>query len=397
MSEPDSGSVPAGKMFVLRDKPTMGSTIKRVVVMGDILRPWPTGDQFTSGAFRNIQWTYHLIAHAIKACGKEIFAFDWSHHALDINYKIFEVAEYYDAKGMEITTHSWSSLVNLSTPCQKLEKLFEEALKDALVVGYEMSKLQIATLEDMGVPYIDFALHPIRFMQDILHGARTNSTTIHAVLQNCHLNSDLAYESAGQIMAKVARFPKTVNTAVDTGLLLGQVWTDRAVSKPDGGFYKLDDFYGPIKNIVHRHAGLLYKPHPYEGISGDKSTVSEKIKSITVTKLNYYTLLSQPTISAVYGLNSSALYEARYFGRKYEYLIAPQYKLNDESAGNDVIPGDFVTIADIWTTREFWAQVLGLNKIRPLPDKDVITPNKLRRSMNTDWEFGSIDKLVVQL
>jgi len=397
MSEPSHIAVPAEKMSSILDNTTARSSIKRVVVMGDILRPWPAGDQSTSGAFRNIQWTHELIAHAVRACGKEIFALDWSHHSSNIKYKIFRISEYYEAKGLEISQYAWSSLVNSPVSCAELERQFDIVLDGALVVGYEMSKVQIATLEKMGVPYIDLVLHPIRFMQDILHGARTNSLDIHCVLQKCHLDSGIAYESAGQIMAKVARFPKTASAAVDTGLLLGQVWTDRAVSKPDGGFFKLDDFYGAIANIAHRHAGLLYKPHPYESVSGDKSLVCEHIKSIVVNKLNYYVLLAQPTITAVYGLNSSALYEARFFGRKAEYLIPAQYKFNDDVSGTQITLGQFITLADIWTTKSFWAQIFGLPENHPLPDKNLISSNKLRRSMNTDWGFSFIDNLVVEL
>ncbi len=375
----------------------MNVKFQNVVVMGDLIRPWKNGDQSVSGAFRNIQWLCHLISHAVKSTGLPVYALDWNRHANNIEYKRFDVARYYQKKGMEISVNNWSALSNSNQYCPELIAELIHHLDDSLVIGYEMSKMQIATLNQMGISYIDLVLHPVRFAQDILHAARTNDPAIHEVLARCHFDSSVIHESAGELMAKICRIPKTVKTPMDTAVLLGQVWTDRAVSKPEGGFYKLDDYLHEISEIVNKHAAVIYKPHPYEYVSGDKSQICQVFKSISTTDLNYYMLLCQPSVTSVYGLNSSGLYEANFFGRTAKYMIAPQYVFNDEAQGESIHLGEFVTLSEIWTQSYFWNRIICGAESDLFNQKNNMTKNKLRGSMNTDWGYDKIDKLVVQL
>lgn len=370
---------------------------KNVVIMGDLIRPWKNGDQSVSGAFRNIQWLCHLISHAIKSTGLPVYALDWNRHANNIEYKRFDVARYYQKKGMEISVNNWSALSNSNQFCPELIAELSQHLDDSLVIGYEMSKMQIATLDQMGLSYIDLVLHPVRFAHDILHAARTNDPMIHEVLAKCHFDSSVIHEAAAELMAKICRIPKTIKTPMDTAILLGQVWTDRAVSKPEGGFYKLDDYLHEISEIVNKHSAVIYKPHPYENVSGDKSQICQAFKSISTTELNYYMLLCQSSVTSVYGLNSSGLYEANYFGRAAKYMIAPQYIFNDEVQGESIELGEFITLSEIWTRSNFWNIIIRGVDSEIIDNKNVMTKNKLRSSMNTDWGYDKIDKLVVQL
>jgi hypothetical protein len=375
----------------------MSTEIKKVIVMGDVLRPWPKGDHNASGAFRNVQWLYHLIADRIKSLGLPVVAMDWNHHSMGIPYALFDVAKYYDSQGMDISVDHWVRLANRTAPCPALMQMLAAPLEGTLVVGYEMSKVQIASLDAMGVAYIDLVLHPARFAADILHGARTNSPHIHSVLQACHFDSELLHESASEIKAKVARLPKTINASWDTALLLGQVWTDRAVSRAEGGFFKIDDFKKEVLELVDRHAEVIYKPHPYEAISNQKSEIPNAVKSIKVSTINYYMLLCQPMISAVYGLNSSGLYEARFFGKPSVHLIDLQYTFHDNRSGSAIALKEFVTLSEIWLKKGFWESVLfGQGGHQFAHSKDQMTPNKLRRSMNTDWGYEQINQVVAK-
>jgi hypothetical protein len=375
----------------------MSIKFKNVIIMGDLIRPWKNGDQSVSGAFRNVQWLCHLVTQAIRSADLPVYALDWNRHAANIEYKRFDVADYYQRKGLEISVTNWSALSNSNEHCPELVAQLSLHLDESLVIGYEMSKMQIATLEHMGVTYIDLVLHPVRFAHDILHAARTNDPFIHSVLKACHFDSSVLYEAAGEIMAKICRIPKTVKTPMDTAVLLGQVWTDRAVSKAEGGFYKLDDFMSEVSSIVNKHAAVIYKPHPYEFVSGDKSQICQAFKSIATSDLNYYILLCQPTVTSVYGLNSSGLYEAKFFGRTADYLIDPQYQFNDDMPGDSVDLRDFLTISEIWTKGKFWEKILKNIDFDMVSEKNTMTKNKLRGSMNTDWGYEKIDKLVVQL
>jgi hypothetical protein len=370
---------------------------KNLIIMGDLLRPWKNGDQSRSGAFRNVQWLYHLVSRSIESCGLPVTVIDWSRNSINIEYSLFDAAEYYQKKELDISIENWSMLANSSEPCDILISKLEAFFDNSLVLGYEMSKMQIASLDKMGVSYVDIVLHPVRFAYDILHGARTNNLEIHNVLQECHFDQEIIYSAASELMAKISRIPKTINLPMDSSLLLGQVWTDRAVSKSSGGFYRLDDFKAEILNIVNSHAAVVYKPHPYEFVSEQNSGISKIFKSIVPSDLNFYILLCQPTVSSVYGLNSSGLYEAKFFKRDYKYLIPPQYLFNDDVLGENIKVNNFVTLSEIWTKPDFWSMIINGKNIDFSSTKNAMTKNKLRGSMNTDWGYDVIDKLVVKL
>ena len=374
----------------------MTATFDNIVIMGDILRPWRGGDQATSGAFRNVQWLYHIIKAAVRKLNIPVYALDWNRHSIAIDYKLFDIAAYYYCRGMEINVNNWSELAMGKEPCKFLGDQLNRHLSSSLVVGYEMSSLQIETLASMNVLYMDLALHPVRFAPDILHGVRTNSSSLHQKLQFCHLDSSIIYESAANLMSKVSRIAQTLDIPMGTGLIIGQVWTDRAVAKPGGGFYKLDNFFEQIRDIVHSHSAVIYKPHPYEAVSGEKSRFTDVFKTIATTTLNYYMLINQPTISSVWGLNSSGLYEAQFFGKKPNYLIAPQYSWCDDKNGNEIQEGEFLTVGDVWTTSGFWEYLLAAHKNVSI-NKDSVVRNRLRSSMNTDWGFDQIDRNIIKL
>jgi hypothetical protein len=365
--------------------------------MGDVLRPWAGGDHMTSGAFRNIQWTHHLIKRAVTSAGLPIHALDWNRHSGQIAYKRIDIAGYYQKRGLEITVSNWSKLAGQEAGCPILGEALAPHLDGALVIGYEMSKVQIATLESMGVSYIDLVLHPARFAPDILHAMRTNSQRVHDVLRHCHFDSDRLYAAAADIQAKICRLGRTMTTSQDTALILGQVWTDRAVAKPAGGFYKLDEFADQIADTVHQHSAVLYKPHPYERISGETSQITDMFRSITTTEANYYVVLCQPTVSSVYGLNSSCLYEAGFFGRKASYWIKPQYQLNDHLRGDSLGLGDFATLSEVWVDPSFWAAILNGKTSDFSAARSHMTPGRLRKSMNTDWGYSQIDEATIKL
>lgn len=370
---------------------------KNVFIMGDLLRPWKTGDQSRSGAFRNVQWLYHLVSRSIESIGLPVTVIDWSRNSINIKYSLFDAAEYYQSMGMDISLENWSILANLTEPCDILINRLQGFFENSLVLGYEMSRMQMATLDKMGISYIDVVLHPVRFADDILHAARTNNLEIHKILQTCHFDQEIICAAASQLMAKVSRIPKTINLPMDSSIILGQVWTDRAISKSSGGFYKIDDFHHEILSIINRHAAVVYKPHPYEFISEQNSGITKVFKSIVSSNLNFYILLCQPTVSSVYGLNSSGLYEAKYFGRDAKYFIPPQYLFNDDIRGENIKINDFITLSEIWIKSDFWSVILGVEDNDFSISKNIITKNKLRGSMNTDWGYDAIDKLVVKL
>ena len=374
----------------------MEKRFERVLIVGDTLRPWQNGDRYTSGAFRNIQWIYHLLKWIFDEEHIPVSALDWNGYDCSIQYTKFDIAAYYASRELDIDLDSWVKLANSKKSCELLWSQLAKLTQGTLVVGYEMSNIFIETLKNNNVKYIDVALHPIRYMDDILHSIRTNDFVIHQQLIKSRFSSNEYWKKAALVKAKICRYPTTINTPPNTTIILGQVWTDRALSKVDGGFYDLEGYLTDVKRIVNESSAVLYKPHPFEKFSFKSSDIHKIFKSIKTTDVNYYHLLAQPTVTKVCGLNSSGLYEAKYFGRRTEYFIPQQYDLKDDSKINEIEVGDFVTVGNIWTEHGFWMPILYEGAHSDGCYATYIKDNELRRSMNTDWGYGYINQLVIK-
>lgn len=362
----------------------------RVIVTGDLLRPWVAGHTTESATWKNIRWLYHLLVPALADNGLETKMLAWDENGLQ-STSFFDTPSLYYGIGMQPTLNSWAAVCNEADAPDWLMDAVSPYCKNALVVGYEMPPVIIATLNRLGVPYIDLVLHPLRFMSDLIFAMRTNVEAFHNRLEAHWLPETDVRQQAGRIMARAAWLPKPEPMPPGSALLLGQVASDRAMVTADGSMASLDQYAADVHNLCCDHSLVLFRPHPYAGPADPFADVIRRFPAVRFTNSNFYQLISQPEVDSVVALNSSGLLEARYFDCEAVNLIPFVYDFSFKNPAENGSVGSLIALDARWTTPVFWRHLLTGHLNQAVLDRSMMTlmPDMLRTTMNASWGYSS--------
>lgn len=366
--------------------------MRELVVTGDVFRPFDVGERWESATWKNIRWLDGIVGTAARLAGFEVRSVAWD-EALPLGRGFVDTPALYAALGLPVSTRSWAELITRPALPESVEAMLRDLYAGAdLVVGYELPDHLLRILGAAGVAVIDVILHPVRFLDDAVFALRTNRADIHARLLRHALPADLPVLQAGLIRSKAAWMTPPLPLRPGAALVLGQVAEDRAAVDPaTGRFVGLADHADTILDLAVRSSMLLFKPHPYDRPGSAAQRMMRRLGAVQWTDANVYHLLAQPEIETVCAVNSSALVEAELFGKRVVRLAPSLYRFGD-AAPVDGGYGEAVPQDGAWCEPDFWrAQRSGNEGAgRLLPQR----ANRLRRSLNADWGFSSIDRVV---
>lgn len=359
----------------------------RILITGDFLRPWP--DRPQPYTIPNANWLGRLLRYPLSQVSDlPVEVLHWG--------RGFDTQAFYAACDLHPTLQDWARIHYAETLPPRARDLIEQTFRDSIVVSYEMAPCVAAELTRLGIPLLDTISHPVRFLDDMLFAWRSNVPAVSARIRDFEYDLTQSVVQAGLISAKMAwtaELPLLPNTA----LLIGQVHSDKAmIHKREGRLLGFGDFVEQLFDIAAAHEMVLYKAHPYEQSDPAVHQVVSRFKSFQRTDRNYYQLLSQPNLAAVYSISSGTCVEAPYFGKSGSWLYEYLYDLdrNEPDAFGLDRP---VPVEQIWLWPPFWRAVLEpLVPVRAGQWPELpFRPNRIRRSMNADWGFGAVDALVM--
>lgn len=306
-----------------------------IIVTGDTQRPSPQ--------FHNILWLYNLIKFQIERITK-------CPPVLINETRVLPYSEW-------IKTKDCPELINLN----------------AVYIGFELSD----NLKASGVKYLDVRIHPIRFMDDLVIGVESNFCDVRKFSVNL---SDVIF-SASLVSAATSHLPG-VRTEKNTALLVGQTRGDRSVIFKQKE-YSLDDFGPALVDKLESFDLVLYKPHPYGNVYPEFLSM---LDHVDIVSTNIYKLLSDQNIKSVFGLSSSVLCEARFFGKDSQEML-PNWWDNLTPISSK----DFLSFG-------FWLHVLsGFDCYGDFNDSiNIEVPyshSMLRRSCRSFWGYDVLDNL----
>jgi hypothetical protein len=365
-------------------------SFSRVVVTGDLLRPFFVGARVESATWKNVRWLHGMLEAPLRASGLTARMLAWDERGAPETTAFFDTPSLYDALGLDLDLASWAALCADGRTPQALVEMLAPQVEDALVIGYELPPPLIAALERLGRPVVDLILHPVRFMPDLIFALRTNVPAWDAWLRARRLDEAAIAERAGHIRAKAAWMAAPMPLPPGTALVLGQVASDRAMIQADGGFASLERHCAFLHELCCRHPRVLFRPHPYAAPDDPCERAIARLPAIRRTDANFYHLLAQPELTTVVALNSSGLIEARHFGRESINLMPWLYDFDACAPAADGRTGTPVPLSSAWATAAFWRGLLqddAQASPAPLPD------HTLRRAMNADWGYGFIERI----
>ncbi|MXP50394.1 hypothetical protein FD733_16700 [Pantoea sp. Eser] len=134
----------------------------KIIISGDILRPFPGDAFYQSATKKNIRWLHALLKYPLQQCNMQVSTLAWDED-LGCNNNFFDTPELYQQMGMPLNCDSWARIVSSDDVPEALLEKLREQVNQALVIGYEMPAVITNALKMLGTPFIDILLHPLRF------------------------------------------------------------------------------------------------------------------------------------------------------------------------------------------------------------------------------------------
>jgi hypothetical protein len=360
---------------------------RRIVFTGDHLRT--TGAR--PSATTETRWLANLLGYQVSlACpqaGIEV-------HTWDQPDASFYGDQFYALNGMTPDLPDWARLVDARELTGEAAAYLAKALDGAVVIGNNLTNFQLRFLNELGTPYLDFLIHPARFLDDIFFAVRTNSPAMLRVLREQAYPEEMirlqaAIHQAGLLRPQLAAIPP------GSGLFAAQHGIDKSLVL-DGRFQDIEDYRDGIAAFLERHTYVYVKPHPHARQTAPAIALLRALagdtQRIRVIRDNIYALIVNPNISEVCGISSCAVYEAGYFGKPVTFLSTARpelYAADDQ--GLD--PFKYVAVYDAFFNPAFWSRLLSsVCEVRPcrgmeLPSKS----NRLRNSLQLYWGYSFLD------
>ena len=263
---------------------------------------------------------------------------------------------------------------------------------DDLIIGYELTSETRSILETLNIKYIDFWLHPVRFMDDILFALRSNQSEVDRAISAYSMDEYTPYLYADKIKIQSYKGSNRFNTNVpeNTALFIGQMDNDKSVCC-EGKMLSILDFKSEFEILTQDFSHVLFSKHPY--LKKPQPQLNEFLASfsnVTLSEDPTYHLLCNRHIEKVVSLSSSILHEAQYFDKPTEYLFKPIIDLSKDSSSNNT----YHSIYNDFVNPSFWQRTLQpIINTYNCPDVSFYSSkNKIRNMLNFHWGYKTISE-----
>lgn len=370
--------------------------IQRILFTGDFLRPGDTPprggpDQlpprFRSSQLENVVWLYRLLRRKLAdATGLPVDIRSWG--------RGIDTPALYQALGFSQDTEGWIDAFSAPAFNRTVMNRLEAIFQDSLVISFEMADSIKRALTQLGIPFIDLNIHPVRFLPDVFFAAQTNTPALFEAMRPHHTPSDTYFDWADLLSAAAIKRPH-IPIPPDTALLVGQTRVDRSLII-DGQLHGLADYADTLRGLLPPNRPLMFKPHPYNPVR--PALHGAPFDGMVTATANIYTLLPQENLSHIIGISSSVLVEARYFGKRVTALSALPFDIPDTAEQAE--PGQHLSLYDACFSTDFWREALApvLNTTAKTGHRFQRPANALRLSLGNFWGFNEVSSdALVQL
>lgn len=293
--------------------------------------------------------------------------------------------------GEERDVETW--MLRSQVRSASLDDFFDAAFeKYDLIIGFEISPTLMEFCKERGKKVIDFAIHPYRFLPDLVMMARSPNAETQELINaiECPLNDfprfiPFSKDAIGKMEKRIGALRSLLGSGPSSIFFL-QTRFDR--SKFDGSGSFVDDL------ALVRTAGIsptLYKPHPSEPRPEIELELRKRGAARVAPDWSFYDLvLAFPDIECV-SVSSSTLAEAEALGSKRINMLAgtpwtvkglEKFSSPKSSAHNPI----YVPVDLRFTSFNFWRAVLGFESTWRSAAVGF-QPDVLRSAWGQRWDF----------
>ena len=172
----------------------MKSKVKKVILASHLLREYEgyTSSWLPSLFKKHIELTTGLPVEIVVPS-------NFSAINLEDYFVPFDYVKFCGFYGISYTREAWGTLFYNREYNEQAYKYIESVFKDSLVISYEMDACILNILDELGIPYIDMYISPIRFLEDQLFSMTSNDSEIYAKLLSYRLPEELIYMQANYL------------------------------------------------------------------------------------------------------------------------------------------------------------------------------------------------------
>ncbi len=260
--------------------------------------------------------------------------------------------------------------------------------KKTIFIGFETPEYLYKPLVDQGYIFLDFNLHPYRFLDDFLFGIKTGTRAVRPLLAARAMDDVTIRMFVGLRRATIQRFfPPDIPEG--STLFVGQTDQDRSlIDVKTGKAITWEANARRVAAIVKQSSSSILRPHPFPGRSF-VGFFGTHYPDLPFRYENIYGWLADPRIHHVVGLTSSALYEAEVFGKKVTFLGRRPLNTRDPRALDYLFPIEAKDVLSVGFWADF-AQSLGLSHARgeqAIPAEK----NRLRTTFNLFYGYNYLE------
>lgn len=355
-----------------------------IVVTGDLLRPNPDG---TPNQQSNIRWFNHMISYQLSRPLDKVPVIPLYPGKGE---GFFDVDLFFGLNGLDVSVDSWARLYGAREVSTEAKSYFHSFFAHKFVVGFELPRLFIRLLEEAGCNYIDFIIHPIRFLDDVFFGVRTNNDKVRDLLHHASIPEERFHVQAGLHKATLSRLP-SMAIKDNACLLVGQTAADRSLISC-GRIVALDNFEEEIVYRFKHYEKIYFKPHPYASDAYEDFKFLSRFGEVELIEDNIYRLLADERFGEVVSISSSVGIESPYFGRLSSFFLGEPARLHNGFSCK-LEPECYFPVYDAFFDPSFWQKAFApFCRVSDCPS--VQLPRKtsrLRTSFQNHWGYNYLD------
>ncbi|WP_269586052.1 hypothetical protein [Roseibium sp. Sym1] len=351
--------------------------INKIIFTSDIYKiDDRSSDHFRSPQSINIDWLHVLFSGFLESLlGVQSEKFSGE----EINSRINRLF-FFETLGRPVSSQAWASFYE-STLEPEFQSRLADYFKDSFVVGFELPPYLINLFNQENVTFVDLSIHPVRYLNDYVFGIRSNEQGLQQRAMKARVPDDVFFDFARLCAARSARVFRNDRPSAGSALFLGQIEVDASLIC-NGGVYGLEELEASLIDLRRSYSKVYYKFHPHRKDRTSVEDVISKIGGCELIDANVYDLLSCRELSLVTGFSSSAIHEARYFGRSAERIL-PTRDLFD-LRGEQQDPVAYAPAPRDILQFEYWEYLVSgkADFSQTLP---TIADDALKYSLNQKW------------
>jgi hypothetical protein len=360
---------------------------QKIIFTGDIFR----SDHLGNGTQNiNINWLYSALKPCLElatslSIEKQLF----SREDVSLTQSGYQMIE------SEVSLEAWAKLFKYKELDQNFLMNVWLSFKNAIVIAFEIPEILRDALDTLGIPFVDLIIHPIRFLDDIIFGIRSNNRDLSQLFCQYLLPEESIRIQSGLVMATMSRLNR-LDISGKAALFAGQTTDDKVLINQDH-FYQVSDFIDRFAEISANYDTLLIKAHPYSLDPFEVISISRLFSNCQIISENFYYLMSHDNIEAVYSISSSTSIEAKYLGKQGYHLTEYPFRFTEEFNEAEFKLGSFFTVDDVIFSADFWREILS-SLVSTTPSSGITLPkkpNRIRTSLRSFWDFNFVDTDII--